>query len=90
MSDEGQHLLWWVIPGVLAGMPMPFIHWERRMKHGAPLPAYDDDLPVLLRQASARLSVCRIFRPTRPYIERQDLIFCVCRCKMVLRRRLTR
>jgi atypical dual specificity phosphatase len=39
--------LWWVIPGVLAGMPMPFIHLDRRMNQGGPLNAYDDDLPAL-------------------------------------------
>jgi atypical dual specificity phosphatase len=37
--------LWWVIPGALAGMPMPFIHSERRMNHGGALDAYPDDLP---------------------------------------------
>src|SRR5439155_4977641 len=31
---EGAGLLWWVIPGALAGMPMPFIHPERRMNMG--------------------------------------------------------
>jgi len=40
-------LLWWVIPDVIAGMPMPFIHWERRMNQGGALDAYDDELPVL-------------------------------------------
>jgi len=40
-------LLWWVIPGVLAGMSMPFVHLDRRMNSGGPLTAYDDDLPVL-------------------------------------------
>jgi atypical dual specificity phosphatase len=39
--------LWWLIPDVLAGMPMPFIHVERRLKRGGPLNAYDDELPVL-------------------------------------------
>ena len=39
--------LWWVMPGVLAGMPMPFIHPERRMNLGGPLAAYDDELPAL-------------------------------------------
>lgn len=40
-------LLWWVIPGALAGMPMPFISPERRMNgHGA-LDAHADDLPEL-------------------------------------------
>jgi CheY-like chemotaxis protein len=41
------NLLWWVIPGVLAGMPMPFIHPERRMNHGGTLAAYDDELSAL-------------------------------------------
>jgi protein-tyrosine phosphatase len=39
--------LWWVIPGALAGMPMPFIHSERRMNHGGRLEAYPDELPEL-------------------------------------------
>jgi atypical dual specificity phosphatase len=48
MTDtQNGNLLWWVIPGVLAGMPMPFIHHERRLNHGGPLDAYDDELPVL-------------------------------------------
>jgi CheY-like chemotaxis protein len=41
------HLLWWVVPGVLAGMPMPFIHPERRMNQGGALTSYDDELPLL-------------------------------------------
>jgi atypical dual specificity phosphatase len=40
-------LLWWVIPGALAGMPMPFIHPERRLNMGGPLTAFEDELPVL-------------------------------------------
>lgn len=40
-------LLWWVIPGALAGMPMPFIHPERRLNLGGPLTAYEDELPAL-------------------------------------------
>jgi CheY-like chemotaxis protein len=40
-------LLWWVIPGALAGMPMPFIRAERRLNMGGPLTAYDDELPAL-------------------------------------------
>lgn len=40
-------LLWWVIPGVLAGMPMPFIHPERRLNLGGTLTAYADELPDL-------------------------------------------
>lgn len=43
----GSNLLWWVIPGVLAGMPMPFVHPERRMNGGGPVAAYDDELPML-------------------------------------------
>jgi atypical dual specificity phosphatase len=40
-------LLWWVIPGVLAGMPMPFIHLDRCMNLGGALNAFEDELPVL-------------------------------------------
>src|SRR5207244_12946604 len=42
-----QSLLWWVIPAVLAGMPMPFIHPDRRMDGGGALTDYDDDLSIL-------------------------------------------
>jgi atypical dual specificity phosphatase len=41
------NLLWWVIPRVLAGMPMPFIEVDRRMNRGGALAAHADDLPVL-------------------------------------------
>jgi atypical dual specificity phosphatase len=40
-------LLWWVIPGVLAGMPMPFIHPDRRMAGGGMLSAFPDELAAL-------------------------------------------
>src|SRR6266852_743789 len=40
-------LVWWVIPCALAGMPMPFIHPERRLNMGGALTAYDDELPAL-------------------------------------------
>lgn len=43
----GNSLLWWVIPGALAGMPMPFVHPERRLNMGGPLAAYEDELPAL-------------------------------------------
>ena len=36
--------LYWIIPGELAGMPMPFIHPERRLNAGGPLMAYQDEL----------------------------------------------
>jgi atypical dual specificity phosphatase len=44
-----QDLLYWVIPGELAGMPLPFVHPERRLNQGAALEAYDDELPTLFR-----------------------------------------
>lgn len=47
MSDAANHLLWWVIPGTLAGMPMPFVHPDRRMNQGGALEDYADDLPTL-------------------------------------------
>ncbi|MGV3753754.1 MAG: dual specificity protein phosphatase family protein [Verrucomicrobiota bacterium] len=40
-------LLWWLIPGVLAGMSMPYLHPERRLNPGAGLRVYEDELPVL-------------------------------------------
>lgn len=32
---------------MLAGMPMPFVHPERRLNQGGALNAYEDELPVL-------------------------------------------
>jgi atypical dual specificity phosphatase len=55
-------LVWWVIPGVLGGMPMPFVHFERRMNHGSPLAAWEDDLPVL-HAAGVRAVVCLLNIP---------------------------
>jgi hypothetical protein len=40
-------LFWWGIPGALAGMPMPFLHPERRLNMGGPLAAYEDELLAL-------------------------------------------
>jgi protein-tyrosine phosphatase len=48
-EPKKSNLLWWVIPGVLAGMPMPFIHPERRMNGGGVLEAFDDELKDLNR-----------------------------------------
>lgn len=39
--------LYWVIPGCLAGMAMPFLHPERRFRGGGQLEEFDDELPVL-------------------------------------------
>jgi atypical dual specificity phosphatase len=44
-----QSLLYWVIPSELAGMPLPFVHPERRLNQGGVLEAYDDELPTLFR-----------------------------------------
>ena len=46
-SAQQGSLLWWVIPGVLAGMPMPFIHPNRRMAGDGALSAFEDELPAL-------------------------------------------
>jgi len=58
-----ENLLWWVIPGVLAGMPVPYIHIDRRLNFGGPLSAYDDDLPVLY-SASIRAVVSLLNIPS--------------------------
>lgn len=39
--------LYWVIPGVLAGMSMPFLHPERRLRGGGSLNEFDDELSSL-------------------------------------------
>ena len=46
-NPQKNSLWWWVIPGVLAGMPMSFIHPERRLNAGGALNAYEDELPDL-------------------------------------------
>jgi protein-tyrosine phosphatase len=56
-------LLWWIIPGVLAGMPMPFIHPNRRMYDGGVLDAYDDELKEL-HLAGVRAVVSLLNIPT--------------------------
>ena len=47
MHSDRTDLLWWVMPGVLAGMAMPFLAPERRMNLGGELNAYEDELSVL-------------------------------------------
>lgn len=44
---QKNELLWWLIPGVLAGMPMPFVHPERRLAGGGAMHDFADELPVL-------------------------------------------
>ena len=63
--SEGRNpdLLWWAIPGVLAGMPMPFIHPKRRINAGGSLDAYDDELQVLC-QAGVRAVVSLLNIPS--------------------------
>jgi len=56
-------LVWWVIPGALAGMPMPFIHSERRLNMGGALTAYDDEL-LALHMAGVRAVVCLLNIPS--------------------------
>jgi atypical dual specificity phosphatase len=46
-ASEKDTLLWWLIPGVLAGMPMPFVHAERRLAGGGALHDFADELPAL-------------------------------------------
>ena len=46
---EQPTFLYWAIPGVLAGMSMPFVHPERRMTGGGGLNEFCDELPELAR-----------------------------------------
>lgn len=45
----GAASLYWVIPGVLAGMPMPYVHPSRRLNQGGGLTEFEDELPELYR-----------------------------------------
>lgn len=63
LKEDRQTLLWWVIPNVLAGMPTPFVHPERRLNHGGTLDAYDDELPAL-HSAGIRAVVSLLNIPT--------------------------
>lgn len=47
MDDSPPELLWWVIPGVLAGMAMPYMDPRRRRHKQGFLGQYNDDLPPL-------------------------------------------
>jgi atypical dual specificity phosphatase len=61
-STQQRGLLWWVIPGVLAGMPMPYIHLNRRMAAGGALTAFEDEMAVL-HAAGVRAVVCLLNIP---------------------------
>jgi hypothetical protein len=56
-------MLWWVIPGVLAGMPMPYLHPDRRLNSGGALNAYQDELSDLYA-AGVRAVVCLLNIPS--------------------------
>ena len=62
MNDDSTLDLWWVVPDVLAGMSMPFLHPERPHTPGATLAAFDDELPALWR-AGIRAVVCLLNMP---------------------------
>jgi atypical dual specificity phosphatase len=75
MAEPSRNLLWWVIPDVLAGMPMPFIHIERRLNHGGPLNAYNDELSDLYA-ADVRAVVSLLNIPTdKPVYESAGFAF---------------
>lgn len=64
MSHADYHgLLWWLIPEVLAGMPMPYIDPARRLNGGGPLDAYEDELKVL-HEAGIRAVVSLLNNPS--------------------------
>ena len=54
--------LWWVVPGVLAGTSMPFMHPERPHTPDAALDAFPDELPALWH-AGIRAVVCLLNMP---------------------------
>src|SRR5271155_598369 len=54
--------IWWAVPGVLAGMSMPFIHPRRFDTPDAGIDAFPDELPALWR-AGIRAIVCLLNMP---------------------------
>jgi len=62
--------LYWVIPNQMAGMMIPFIHPERRVRQGGGLCEFDDDL-VKLHAAGIRGVVCLLNRHGDEAIYRQ-------------------
>lgn len=62
MSDEAILGLYWVIPNVLAGMPMPMFDPQRYENPDLAPDAFPDDLPVLLR-LGIRAVVCLLDIP---------------------------
>jgi hypothetical protein len=68
---SGHHLgfLYWVIPGVLAGMPMPFLAPARRLQQGGALNEFDDDLG-LIHGAGVRAVVSLVNDPSAVHVFR--------------------
>ena len=62
-SKSNDKLVWWVIPGFLAGMPMPVVHADRLVARRGQLTAFDDHLPVLF-SAGVRSIVSLVEEPT--------------------------
>ena len=62
MSSSSPLDLFWLIPGVLAGMSMPFIHPDRHEVPGAPRDAFADEVP-LLWEAGVRAVVSLLNSP---------------------------
>ena len=65
MSNDRQDTaldLWWVVPGVLAGTSMPFMHPERAHTPDAALDAFQDELPALWH-VGIRAVVCLLNMP---------------------------
>lgn len=56
------NLIWWVVPGVIGGMPMPWLHPDRREDQGGPLHDYDDELAALHAEG-VRAVVCLLNLP---------------------------
>jgi atypical dual specificity phosphatase len=55
--------LWWALPGVLAGMGVPYVDPERRHQFGGSLTAYHDELPEMYL-AGIRAVVCLLNIPS--------------------------
>jgi atypical dual specificity phosphatase len=56
-------LIWWMIPGVIGGMPMPYLHLDRREALGGPADAWNDEIAELHREGVGAV-VCLLNIPS--------------------------
>jgi len=69
-NESSKPLVWWVVPNVIGGMPMPWLHPDRREELGGKLDAWDDEMPQLYEEG-VRAVVCLLNIPSDPLVYRK-------------------